>query len=103
GSPNDRDASTATRRPRCMRASEPAPRAARTTELRGGRTMIATDVAVTQLPLTATQREWVERAWTQIDPERLAKLDLELTGIPSPTGEERAVAEFLADHLGAAG
>jgi acetylornithine deacetylase/succinyl-diaminopimelate desuccinylase-like protein len=65
--------------------------------------MTATDVAVTQLPLTADQREWVERAWAQIDPDRLAKLDLELTGIPSPTGEERAVAEFLADYLEAAG
>jgi acetylornithine deacetylase/succinyl-diaminopimelate desuccinylase-like protein len=65
--------------------------------------MTATDVAVTQLPLSAAQREWVERAWAQIDPDRLAKLDLELTGIPSPTGEERAVAEFLADYLGGAG
>jgi acetylornithine deacetylase/succinyl-diaminopimelate desuccinylase-like protein len=65
--------------------------------------MTATDVAVTQLPLTADQREWVERAWAAIDPDRLAKLDLDLTAIPSPTGEERAVAEFLAHYLRTAG
>ena len=65
--------------------------------------MTATDVPVTQLPLTGAQREWVERAWAEIDPDRLARLDLELTGIPSPTGEERAVAEYLADYLATAG
>jgi acetylornithine deacetylase/succinyl-diaminopimelate desuccinylase-like protein len=60
-------------------------------------------VPVTPLPLSSEQREWLERAWAAIDPERLAKLDLELVGIPSPTGEERAIAEFLVSHMQTAG
>jgi acetylornithine deacetylase/succinyl-diaminopimelate desuccinylase-like protein len=62
-----------------------------------------TDVAVTPAPLSAQQREWVERATAQIDPERIARLCLNLVGIPSPTGEERAVAEFLTSYLAGAG
>lgn len=61
------------------------------------------DVAVEPKPLSAAQRDWLERAWAQIDLQRLEQLDLELTRIPSPTGEERAVAEFLVAHMRAAG
>src|SRR5205085_1957060 len=56
-----------------------------------------------QLPLSAQQRAWVDRAWAEIDADRLARLCLDLVAIPSPTGEERAVAEFLAAYLGGAG
>jgi acetylornithine deacetylase/succinyl-diaminopimelate desuccinylase-like protein len=62
-----------------------------------------TNIAVEPRPISAEQRAWVERAWALIDPERLAQLVLELTRIPSPTGEERALAEFLAARLTAAG
>ena len=62
-----------------------------------------TDVPVTQAPLSAEQREWLERAWAQIDPERIARLCLDLVRIPSPTGEERAIAEFLTTYLARAG
>ena len=58
-----------------------------------------TDVPVTQLPLAAEQRGWLERAWAQIDADRIAQLNLDLTNIPSPTGEERAIAEFLARFM----
>src|SRR5579883_3066709 len=62
-----------------------------------------TDVPVTSMPLSSEQRAWLERAWAQIDPERIARLCFDLVGIPSPTGEERAIAEFLTQYLGAAG
>ncbi len=61
------------------------------------------DVPVTQAPLSADQRLWLDRAWAQIDPERIADLCFELVGIPSPTGEERAIAEFLTAYLARAG
>jgi acetylornithine deacetylase/succinyl-diaminopimelate desuccinylase-like protein len=60
-------------------------------------------IAVQPRPLSAEQRAWVERAWALIDPDRLAQLDLDLTRIPSPTGEERELAQFLAAQLTAAG
>ncbi|HEY7062444.1 MAG TPA: peptidase dimerization domain-containing protein [Chloroflexota bacterium] len=62
-----------------------------------------TDVPVTQLPLSAEQRGWLERAWAQVDADRIAQLNLDLTNIPSPTGEERAIAEFLTRYMGVAG
>jgi acetylornithine deacetylase/succinyl-diaminopimelate desuccinylase-like protein len=61
------------------------------------------NVPVTPLPLTGERQEWLERAWANIDPDRLANLDLALTRIPSPTGEERAIAEFLTAELRSAG
>lgn len=61
------------------------------------------DVRVQQRPLSPQQKEWVERAWKEIDPARLAELDLQLTRIPSPTGEEREIAEFLVLYMRAAG
>jgi hypothetical protein len=61
------------------------------------------DIAVQPQPLSAQQRTYVERAGAQVDPERLAELDLALTTIPSPTGQEREIAEFLVAHLWAAG
>lgn len=62
-----------------------------------------TDVAVEQQPLSGQQRAWVEHAWAQIDRVRLAQLDAALVSIPSPTGQERALAEYLAAHLRGAG
>ena len=54
-------------------------------------------------PLSSEQRTWLERAWAQIDPEKLAQLDAELVSIPSPTGQERAIAEFLVQYMRSAG
>ena len=61
------------------------------------------DIAVKTAPLSAEQREWVERAWALIDEERIRRIDLELTRIPSPTGYERAVSERLAQIMTDAG
>jgi len=47
--------------------------------------------------------EAVERARASLDDARLGELAFEMTAIPSPTGEERLLAEFVAGHLAAAG
>jgi acetylornithine deacetylase/succinyl-diaminopimelate desuccinylase-like protein len=61
------------------------------------------DIPVRQLPLSSEQRADLERAWAQIDADALARLDADLVSIPSPTGEERHIAEFLVERLGQAG
>src|SRR5687768_16350893 len=55
------------------------------------------------LPLSAEQQGWVEAGWAAIEPERLVRLDADLTNIPTPTGEERAGAELLVRYMAAAG
>ena len=45
----------------------------------------------------------MQRAWAAVEADELAELDLALTSIPSPTGEERQVAEFLVQHMRTAG
>jgi acetylornithine deacetylase/succinyl-diaminopimelate desuccinylase-like protein len=54
-------------------------------------------------PLSADQEAWLERAWGAVSPDELAALDLALTSIPSPTGQERRIAEFLVERLRAEG
>jgi acetylornithine deacetylase/succinyl-diaminopimelate desuccinylase-like protein len=53
--------------------------------------------------LSSQQREWIARAWAEIDGPRLARLVVDLTSVPSPTGEERAVAELASAYLREAG
>lgn len=47
--------------------------------------------------------EMVHRAWSRIDADRLRELAVAVTSIPSPTGEERPLAEFLAGEVTRAG
>jgi acetylornithine deacetylase/succinyl-diaminopimelate desuccinylase-like protein len=49
------------------------------------------------------QREWLDSALAGIDADELRSLALEMTAIPSPTGAERPLAEFLVERLGKAG
>lgn len=58
-----------------------------------------TEVSVRSVPLSSAQKEWLERAWSNIDAERLAQLNLQMANIPSPTGEERQLAEFMASYM----
>jgi acetylornithine deacetylase/succinyl-diaminopimelate desuccinylase-like protein len=58
---------------------------------------------VTAAPFSDEQRKWLEAARAAVDESRLRDLAAGMTGIPSPTGEERALAEYLADHMAAAG
>jgi acetylornithine deacetylase/succinyl-diaminopimelate desuccinylase-like protein len=53
--------------------------------------------------LSIEQRKWLEAAWEAVDESVLRQLAANMTGIPSPTGEERALAEFLADWMRRAG
>lgn len=45
------------------------------------------------------RRELVERAWAFVDDRELQDLTAALIDIPSPTGDERAIAEFAAEWL----
>ncbi|HVA68592.1 MAG TPA: hypothetical protein VNF45_04715 [Candidatus Binataceae bacterium] len=49
-----------------------------------------------QMPLSQDQERLYSEVCARLDAERLKKLLLELIGIPSPTGGERAASEFLA-------
>ncbi|GAB3480954.1 M20 family metallopeptidase [Amycolatopsis cihanbeyliensis] len=53
--------------------------------------------------LDARRREWTQRAWREVDADRLRELISGLVDIPSPTGDEAALAEYAADVLGACG
>jgi acetylornithine deacetylase/succinyl-diaminopimelate desuccinylase-like protein len=53
--------------------------------------------------LSAEQRGWVDRARAALDQVDLAGLVRDMTAIPSPTGDEAGLADFLAGHLSAAG
>ena len=55
------------------------------------------------LPLSKEQAGWVTRAWSQIDEGRLAELNRQMASIPSPTGEERELAQFMASYMNACG
>ncbi|MPZ83604.1 MAG: M20/M25/M40 family metallo-hydrolase [Actinophytocola sp.] len=54
-------------------------------------------------PLVAQQREWVDAAWNKIDRARLAELVVGMVDIPSPTGEEAPLADWLTGQLAAGG
>ena len=60
---------------------------------------VGEDMAV----LSSAQGEAIERARASLDDSRIGALAFEMTAIPSPTGEERHLAEFVAGHLFAAG
>jgi len=53
--------------------------------------------------LSDEQEEWRDRAWAHVDEAGLRDLVAAMTSIPSPTGEERPLAEFLAGHMREAG
>ena len=53
--------------------------------------------------LSPDQERWVAEAWARIEEGRLCELAAAVTSIPSPTGEERALAEFLAATMTGSG
>ena len=55
------------------------------------------------MSLSADQRKWVEKAWSEIDEDRLAELNRKMASIPSPTGQERELAEFMVSYMKGAG
>jgi acetylornithine deacetylase/succinyl-diaminopimelate desuccinylase-like protein len=58
-----------------------------------------TDVPVKKVPLSAAQRQWLERALALIDEKRMREFDRTIVSIHSPTGEERAVNEWMVRHM----
>lgn len=64
---------------------------------------ISDTLDVAAAPLGVEQEAWLEAAWAEIDKDRLRVLAADMTSIPSPTGEERTLAEYLAERLRAAG
>lgn len=53
--------------------------------------------------LDVIRQQWLERAWARINPARVEALLVELVNRHSPTGAERQLCTFLAEHLAAAG
>lgn len=49
--------------------------------------------------LSQGQQAWLEQAWERIDASALLRLTQEMVDIPSPTGRERALAEYLTVRL----
>lgn len=60
-------------------------------------------VAVQPRPLSAEQQAWLQGAWAEIDDDRMRRLLTGMVNIPSPTGEERQLAEYVAAYLREAG
>jgi acetylornithine deacetylase/succinyl-diaminopimelate desuccinylase-like protein len=49
--------------------------------------------------MSRQQEEWLETAWAHIEEDRLVRLLKELINIPSPTGEEGALAQHLVAEM----
>lgn len=54
-------------------------------------------------PFDAEKQAILERAWAQIDEERIRNLLVEMVNIPSPTGAERQLAEHVVSYMKQAG
>jgi acetylornithine deacetylase/succinyl-diaminopimelate desuccinylase-like protein len=61
------------------------------------------DDSVRALPLSKEQEAWLTRAWSEIDEGRLGELNRKIASIPSPTGEERQLAQFVVSYMSACG
>lgn len=51
------------------------------------------------LKMAADQKKWFDKAVGLISEDRLTQLDLALTDIHSPTGQEREISEFLVRYM----
>jgi acetylornithine deacetylase/succinyl-diaminopimelate desuccinylase-like protein len=60
-------------------------------------------LTISPAPLSEDQQKWLESAWAAVEESGLRDLAAAMTAIPSPTGEERALAEFLVGHMAKAG
>jgi acetylornithine deacetylase/succinyl-diaminopimelate desuccinylase-like protein len=65
--------------------------------------MAESAVSVVPKPLDPERRSYVERSWAEIDGRRISNLLVEMVNIPSPTGEERPLAERVASYMNTAG
>ena len=67
------------------------------------REAVPTDIEVKQQPLSKEQQEWLERAYAELDEERMRDFCVGVVSQHSPTGFERAGAEWMAEQLKAIG
>ncbi|MEE8304805.1 MAG: acetylornithine deacetylase [Candidatus Tectomicrobia bacterium] len=58
-----------------------------------------TDIAVKKAPFSADQQQWLEHAVSLIDEDRMRQFNRTITSVPSPTGEERAINEWMVAHM----
>ena len=58
-----------------------------------------TDITVKKVPLSIDQQQWLESAVALINADRMREFNRTIAGIHSPTGEERAVSEWLFRHM----
>ena len=58
---------------------------------------------VEPLALSTEQQAWVDKAWALVDEARLREIVQGMVAIPSPTGEERELAQHLVRVLDGAG
>jgi acetylornithine deacetylase/succinyl-diaminopimelate desuccinylase-like protein len=57
------------------------------------------EIKVKPVPFNKEQSAWLEQAYAHVDENRMRQLNLAITSIHSPTGEEREVSEHMANHL----
>ena len=57
------------------------------------------DIPVKRAPLSAEQRQWLEKAVSLLDEARMRAFNCAVTDIHSPTGDEREISEWMARHM----
>ena len=65
--------------------------------------MIETEIAVDPKPFDTEKQALLERAWAQIDEDRIRQLLVAMVDIRSPTGAEAQLAEYAASYMGQVG
>jgi len=58
-----------------------------------------TEVAVRPAPLSSEQQKWLDRALECVDDDALLRLVQDMINVPSPTGDEKALAQFLVAFM----
>ncbi len=61
------------------------------------------DMVTPPLSLGKEREQWLGRAWGAIDESKLGALNRMMANIPSPTGEERQLAQAIVGILSASG
>jgi hypothetical protein len=61
------------------------------------------DITTAPLALGQEREQWLKCAWDAIDENKLAELNRMMVSIPSPTGEERRLAQAIVGIMNASG
>ena len=60
-------------------------------------------VQIEALPLDKKREDWVKQAWSLVDDNALGELNRLMTSIPSPTGEEKQLAQAMVGVMNESG